>query len=152
MGLLEKVFPWLGHGRYEASPTAVSVGQVKALLIDSIGRLRVIAETAAVSVSYHDTVEPDDKAEIKSTPGSLHEIWGFNDGAETIYLQVHDSSGEPDEDTVPVLVFKLSPGAHFSWGLKGPRAFSNGIYWATSSTPGGYTPVAGTCVVGATYQ
>jgi hypothetical protein len=158
MAILDKVFRWLGHGRYWSSlPTATSNGGVVELLSDAYGRLRVVvdsttAPTAAV-VSYHDTVDPADKDEIKVTGGTLLALHGFNDSeSDTVYLQIHDASGEPDPDTVPVMVFRLEPGAHFAWGLDAGRTFTDGIYWATSSVCGGYTAVAGSVVLQAVYQ
>ena len=41
MGLLDRVFPWLGHGRYSSSPTPVTEGQVVALRCTPTGELLV---------------------------------------------------------------------------------------------------------------
>lgn len=147
------VLSWLIRGRYKVTPPALADGEAGEIRVDSSGRVLVVVDSATPpTVSYHDTVEPAGKAEIKATAGSLHELWGFNDGETTVYLQIHDSSGEPDPATVPVMVFKLAAGASFSFALKSPRAFTNGIYWAASEVPGGYTSAVASLVVGATYQ
>jgi hypothetical protein len=64
---------------------------------------------------------------------------GFLDtGASVQYVQFFDF-GAPNPGDTPIEVFRLSPGAAFSWTPALSRLWTNGLYVAVSSTPDTYT-------------
>lgn len=65
----------------------------------------------------------------------LYLMTGHNPGANA-YLLIFDNGGPVLAGAVPDQSFPIPSGAEFSWApSNGGRRFTNGIYWATSSTP-----------------
>lgn len=131
MGLLDKVFPWLGHGRYKASPSAVSNGQVAELLTDSVGRLIVVPSSSAYS--YHVSPALTSQGAIKTSAGSLRQLIVTNTGPDEAWIVVCNSTALPGSPEALVAAMKLLirvPGTNtVSLPLEADIPFSTGIYW-----------------------
>lgn len=72
---------------------------------------------------------------IKSTPGYLHGLTGYNAKTSTQFIQLHDGATLPADTAVPKVVFSVPASSSFSldYGPE-PRYFSTGIVVCNSST------------------
>lgn len=83
---------------------------------------------------------------VKSTPGVLFGLSGYNSKASAQFIQLHDASLLPAEAAIPVSVFTVAASSNFSldFGLKG-RKFDKGIVICNSSTAQTKTVGAADC-------
>lgn len=144
MGFLDKVFPWLGHGRYQAAPTPALEGTVKELLIDALGRLRVVVdgETALGATAVRQLTAAK-RGTLKGTPGSLVEVTVWNKGASPLWLQVHNKGSDVSNGDAAVDQVLVPAGATVGWRPAVPVACATQIRWAASTTPATCTLPAG---------
>lgn len=141
MTILDKVFRWMGHGRYWSSlPTAAANGDVVEMLVDPYGRQRVAVESVQPAGYARTGASLQHRNIVKASPGSLLEIYGFNSDDTNAYaLQIFDKATSPVNDDVPLVSIYLKPGDNFSFTPASPLIFATGIAWALSITPTKYT-------------
>jgi hypothetical protein len=133
-----QIFRWLGFARYNAAPPSTSDGQVSELQLDPAGRLRV--ETLCPTPTGTVRGAGVNVLEVKGAPGSLLEVYGFNDAASAVlYLMVFDQLTSPTNGTAPVDVFRLNAASSFDIGFSSPLVCENGIWLAASTTAGTLT-------------
>lgn len=144
MPIQDRVYPWLGHGRYlESDPTEVFDQAVLPLRTDAAGRLLVTTIGEAV-VSYTTASSTGPWGVSRSSPGVLGAIYASSLTEDNAYLQLFDlAAGPPATGAEPKHVFPLVAGAVVSAEPLGGLVFNTGITWAISSTATTYTPVAG---------
>lgn len=144
MSFLSKVFPWLGHGRYKASPTAVGDGQVAELLTDAVGRLRVLIDSAGPSgATPVRQLAGAKKGTLKAGAGSLLEVSLWNSSASPVWFQVHNKASDPANGETCVDQVLIPAGGSLGWRPMVPVACGTQVRWAASSTPGTLTLIAG---------
>jgi hypothetical protein len=131
-----QLFTWLAHGIYRASPTAVADGSAVQLLADSIGKLCVRVVGGPILAGYHRTTTPAIQASVKASSGAVVACWGFNKAATAMYVQLHNKATSVANNDVPTEQFLVPAGQPFSFQPPEPIAFSTGIQWAVSTTPG----------------
>lgn len=72
---------------------------------------------------------------VKSSYGVLYGFSGYNSSGNSYYIHVYDSSTQPAEGTVPVIVLKSGASGNFSYdGGKFGKYFSRGIVITNSTT------------------
>lgn len=149
MGLLDRVFPWLGHGRYQSAPTPASEGAVKELLIDAVGRLQVALSAAAPAgvVAVRQLTAANEGALKAAGPGSLVEVALWNNGAVALWFQVHDKSAAVTGGDACVDQVMVPAGGAIGWRPAVPVAAATRLRWAASTTPGTCT-VPGVAALG----
>lgn len=136
MSFLDQIHLWLGHGRYRSEPTAVANGEVAELLIDALGKLCIRVVGGPILAGYHRTTTPAIQASVKGSSGAVVACWGFNKGAVAVYVQLHNKASAVVDTNVPLEQFLVPAGQPFSFQPPEPIAFSTGIQWAVSTTPG----------------
>lgn len=144
MPIQDRVYPWLGHGRYlESDPTEVVDQQVLPFRTDAVGRLLVTTIGEAV-VSHATASSTGPWGVSRSSPGVLGAMYASSLTEDNAYLQIFDlAAGPPAGGATPKHVFPLVAGAVVSAEPLGGLAFDVGITWAISSTAATYTAVAG---------
>ena len=138
MDWTKQLFSWLGYGIFEASPTPVGDGQVRKLLIDSIGRLQVALGAPPVGQRV-TALLPGKAGLLKGSAGQLVELTVWNRAASGCWLQIHDSALAPSGGATPVDQIYLPPQSAFGWRPVGALACTHAIRWAASSTAGTLT-------------
>lgn len=72
---------------------------------------------------------------IKSSPGVLHSITGFNSKGTLQYIQLFNATSLPANGTVPTVMFMVNAFSNFSYSFDNSgRFFSSGIIICNSST------------------
>lgn len=72
---------------------------------------------------------------VKSSPGLLFSITGYNSKASGQFIQIHDCSSLPADGAVPAIFFTVATVSNFSiLFAAAPRAFTSGIVVCNSST------------------
>lgn len=72
---------------------------------------------------------------IKATPGTLYGLTGYNSYASSQFIQIHDATSLPIENSLPKVVFTVTPTSNFSYSAdKFGRFFTSGIVVCNSST------------------
>lgn len=142
MAILDKVFRWLGHGRYYSSlPTPASNGDVVEQLFDAYGRAVVVPGTTApsgVSAVRQKTAANTGTLKAAGT-GSLVEVSVWNSGSVTLWFQVHDkASGVSGGDTCVDQIL-VPAGGTVGWRPLVPVAATAQLRWAASTTAATYT-------------
>lgn len=137
---LQSTINFLAGGQYNAALTPVTSGQVAPLDMDAYGRLRVLPGQPVAGVdygtSYMDSGALVNSMVVKSTPGNLIQVTGFNDSASTVYMQIFNASSVPTNGTASRYSFRIAAGWNFSLDLTlRPRTFSTGIVIVGSTTP-----------------
>ena len=77
MTILDKVFRWLGHGRYWSTlPTAAASGDTVEALFDAYGRQRIVVDAASGSGSYSTYTHTGliYQAQVKESAGTVRQI------------------------------------------------------------------------------
>lgn len=145
MSVLDKVFRWLGHGRYRSSlPTAASNGDVVELLADAYGRLQVVfAAAAPVGATAVRQKTAAKKGTLKASAGSVLELAIWNSSASAVWFQVHDKASDPTNGETCVDQVMVPAGGSLGWRPLVPVACATQARWAASSTPGTLTLIAG---------
>ena len=71
----------------------------------------------------------------KSSPGTVYYVTGYNSGALTKFIQIHDAAALPADGAVPAVILSVAASSNFSlyFGTFG-RYFANGIVVCNSST------------------
>lgn len=146
MSILDKVFRWLGHGRYWSSlPTAAANGDIVELLTDAYGRLQFVAASVTYS-AYKPSAGADKKGVIKASAGSLRYVQVSSKDTAGCWFQVLNQATSPagGESTSIVLTVWIPAGESRAISLPADLAFSTGIAWAASTTMADCTLVSGT--------
>ena len=142
MAILDKVFRWLGHGRYSSTlPTALNNGDVGELLIDAYGRPRVLVESSAPpSATAVRQLTAASTGILKAAgTGTLYEVTVWNSGASALWFQVHDKASAVSPGDACVDQILVPAGASVGWRPAiGPSA-STQLRWAASTTASTYT-------------
>jgi hypothetical protein len=135
MSFIDKVFNWLGNGRYNATlPTLVN-GQVGEFQLDSAGRLRVVQDgSGAIASAFSRSTAGEHRRIVKAAPGYLVEASGYNDEDVAMYWQLHDSATYPASGAIPLESWRVGAGESFDFKWNTPTQFASGIVWAASET------------------
>ena len=143
---LNQVFNFLAGAQYATSPSAITPGSSGPLLCDQYARLYTVP-FVPVAGTPHGTLWADSGAlvtslTVKSTPGNVLQLIGYNAGAAG-FIQVHNAVSLPTNGTAPVYTFPVPAGVAFSLDLSArPRSFATGIVVVLSSTGPTLTSVA----------
>lgn len=139
MGWTDTLFPWLGHGRYNAAAPLLADGQPAEMQLDAAGRLRVVVEDGAAAAGTPARVLPTETASggvLASSGKKLLEILGHSQDDEPQYLMLFEANGVPADGATPKQVFRVpasSPCVSFTF-YEAPVSYAYGIAWAVSST------------------
>jgi len=149
MSLLDKVFLWLGHGRYYTSPSAASNGDAVPFLVDAQGRLQVATAPAAPAgvTAVRQLTAANTGALKDAGTGSLVEVTLWNSGSVALWFQVHDNVDAIDPGDTCVDQVMVPAGGALGWRPAVPVAASARLRWAASTTPATYT-APGTAALG----
>lgn len=129
----ETVFRWLAHLRYRSEPTAVSEGEAVEQLADRYGRARVVVEQTVPSGATYTRCRGASQLVAKASAGNLLELWGFNDEASVVYVQLHNASSLPSNGATPLEVLRVPAGGSFSFAPSAPLSFTTGLVIVASS-------------------
>lgn len=149
MTILDKVFRWMGHGRYSSSlPTAAANGDVVEFLVDPYGRLQVISASAApTGVTAVRQLTAASTGSLKSAgAGSLVEVSLWNSSAAAIWYQVHDKASAVSGGDACIDQIMVPAGGSVGWRPAVPVAASTQLRWAASTTAATYTAPGAHCV------
>lgn len=112
------------------------------LSCDLNGVLWVRTDGVASTAWEYQAVPASDGAFIQAGVGrTLKNIYGFNDSANTVYVQLFDALLVNPGDS-PVMTFLVLPNGQFSWQSDSGKLFANRIVFEVSSTRDTYTPLA----------
>jgi hypothetical protein len=141
MAILDKVFRWLGHGRYYSSlPTPASNGDVVEQLFDAYGRAVVVPGTTAPSgVTATRQLTAANTGALASGAASLVEVSVWNSGAVALWFQVHDKSAAVGSGDACVDQVYVPAGGTVGWRPLVPVAATTRLRWAASTTASTYT-------------
>lgn len=144
MPVQDRIYPWLGHARYqEDDPTGVQDLDVLPFRCDDRGRLLVASATADTSAPI-ETYATATWSGVRGTAGVLVAIYAGSLTSDDYFLQLFDlASGPPTGGATPRHVFPLIGGAVVSVEPLGGLSFGTGIVWAISSTATTYTAIMG---------
>lgn len=143
MSLLDRIFPWLGHGRYQASPPTLVDQAVAAFRLDALGRLLVTFEGEA-AIAWTQVSSTGTYAVVRSSAGIVGGLYAASLVEDDTYLQLFNlAAGPPAGGATPAHVFPLVAGGVVSIEVLAGLSFSTGCVWAISSTPTTYTAVGG---------
>lgn len=148
MSVLDKVFRWLGHGRYRSSlPTAASNGDVVEQLVDAYGRLQVVfAAAAPVGATAVRQKTAAQRGTLKASAGSVLELAVWNNSEEPVWVQIHDKASAASNGETCVDQVYCPAGGTVGWRPLVPVACATQVRWAASTTPGTLTEVGSNCV------
>jgi hypothetical protein len=89
----------------------------------------------ARNLNYYDSTALEASAVVKSTPGTLFSLTGYNDNTASQYIQIHNAASLPADTAVPAIVLTVNPKDNFHYDLAEiGRWFSTGIVICNSST------------------
>jgi hypothetical protein len=72
---------------------------------------------------------------LKSSPGNLYKIFGYNSKGSAQFIQVHNATSAPADTAVPLITFTVPATSNFMLDLGViPKPFSAGIVVCNSST------------------
>lgn len=143
MSLLDRIFPWLGHARYYATPPDGPVldSAVLPLRADATGAL-VVTTLSEAAVTYTQHAATAAHSTVRAAPGNLAALYATNLSEDVVAFQLFNlASSPPAPGQVPQHVFAVAPGAVLSIEALGGLAFSTGITWALSGNPLVYAPM-----------
>jgi hypothetical protein len=136
MGWETAIFNWLGSGRYNATPPTLAPGSLGEFQLDANGSLKV--RFADPVVQWVDPTSLAAGGVIKSSAGSLYQLFGSNEGSNKTWVQVFDATSVPnggEGGPTPIFTIPVEAQATFSLELPRGRSFASGIVWAASSSP-----------------
>lgn len=111
------------------------------LSCDLNGVLWVRTDGVSSTAWEYQAVPAIDVAFIQNAIGkTLKNIHGFNDSANTVYVQLFDSLVVNPGDS-PVMTFLVLSNGQFSWQSDTGRLFASKMLFAISSTRDTYTPL-----------
>ena len=87
------------------------------------------------NVTYYDSSAYEASAVVKSSPGTIFSIVGYNSKTSAQFIQIHDASSLPEDTTAPKISFTAPAKSNFfyDFGEIG-RQCSTGIVVCNSST------------------
>ena len=134
-----QIFNFLAGGQYNSSPTAITPGSTGPVMVDQYGRLYTAPFVPVAGVSlgttWADSGALVNSLNVKTTPGNLLQVVGFNDTASVVYLHIFNAASLPANGTAPRTAFKIAANANFSFDLSArSRSFATGIVLAGSTT------------------
>lgn len=71
---------------------------------------------------------------VKSAPGVLYGLTGYNSKASAQFIQIHDDDALPSNTAVPKITFTVAASSNFSIEFGRGRKFDVGIVVCNSST------------------
>lgn len=144
MTILDKVFLWLGHGRYWATPAAASDGDAVALLVDNIGQPRVRVAGGPLITGYVQALAAAANGVVLAAPCKLVYAHGFNKGSGALYVGLYNRTTVPSGSGVaPLRQFLVPAGGSFSFFPPEPITYGTGLVWAASSAAGEWSSPGG---------
>lgn len=149
MSILDKVFRWLGHGRYSSSlPTAASNGDVLETLVDAYGRTRVVVDSSSpLGATPVRQLTAALTGTLKAAgAGSFVEAAIWNSGAAPLWFQIHDKASAVSGGDACVDQVMVPAGGSLGWRPAVPVAATLQLRWAASTVPGTYTAPGAACV------
>lgn len=152
MSVLDSVFKWLGHARYNATAPTLTDGSQGELQCTKDGRLKVdIASTGATVWSSPGAATSE--RVVKASTGTIYRLMLTNTGASDVHVFLFNAAARPLNGSTAEIVppLKLTPGGsgEIDFELR-PFAASVGIYWGASSTAGTFTYDSGATILVAT--
>ena len=114
---------------------------------NTIGNVGVVGNNTSTTTAYAASLT------IKAGSGALYLLNGFNSKTSGQFIQIHNTTAQPANGVVPVVLFYVPANSNFSFdfGIYG-RAFSTGIFVINSSTGPTLTPGSSDCWFDATYK
>lgn len=142
MGWEKAIFNWLGAGRYNPTPPTLTPGSLGELQLDANGSLKV--RFADPLVQWVDPTSLASSCLVKSSAGSLYQLFGSNEGYSKTWVQIFDLSSVPEGGgeggPVPRFTIPVEANSTFSLELPRGRSFTNGIVWVASQYAASYSP------------
>ena len=137
-------------------PTVSANADAARLLTNKNGALAIVnlpESCKAYAPSNATTTAYANSLVVKSTPGTLYMVTGYNSSNSDQFIQIHDASSLPSDGATPKIIFFVPSKNNFSFDLgQYGRFFDVGIVICTSST--GPTKAIGTaadCWIDAQY-
>lgn len=139
----DTVFKFLSLARYTSITPTLAEGEAGELRLDSTGRLLVAPQPT--NTLWQDSGPSVAERVVKGSAGRLFQIFGRNTGGSVAYVFIFNATARPANGSTAHLFtpIKVAPGDHFSIELERPRAFSQGLFWSSSSTDGAFTYASG---------
>lgn len=128
---LELLFKWLGHARYNLTPSVVADGELAELQADSRGALRT---NPKVKTTYTKPTALAASAIVHTAPCRLVELHAENASASDRFLQIFDGTTLPTDGTAPHYCVKIPAGGQISLTFDTELTLASGMVWCTSST------------------
>ena len=137
--MLNTMFEWLGHARYNATPPSTQTGQPVELQCDAQGNLSVNV-AAYGSSNWYDSSGLRAQGIIATAPARLASFHASNENRSAkMWLMLFNKASLPNTGDIPVYQIPMLAGWDFTMNLRAPRLFGAGISWGASSTAGSYT-------------
>lgn len=87
------------------------------------------------NVSYDDSVAYEASAIVKSTPGTIFSITGYNSKTSAQFIQLHDSATLPADTAIPKVILSVPASSNFFYDFGEIGRFcEKGIVVCNSST------------------
>lgn len=152
MSVLDSIFDWLGHARYNATAPTAADGEQVELQCTKDGRLKVdIASTGATVWSSPGAATSE--RIVKASSGTIYRLMVSNSGGSDVFLFLCNASARPVDgstaEIVPPLKIPAGGSGEIDFELR-PYNATAGVYWGASSTHGTFTYSAGATLLVAT--
>lgn len=144
MSVLDSVFKWLAHARYNVTTPTYSDGDQAELQTTSSGRLKVDAVLGADDGAKLWSLSGAATSEriVKASSGKLFRVLASNPGASVAYLFLYNSATRPTNGSTAAIVppIAIAAGSDATVDLQiDPYDCTVGIYWGASSTHDDFT-------------
>lgn len=103
--------------------------------VDDSGVERLAVSAVTPTTSNATTTALATSLVIKASAGTLYRLTGVNTNAATRYIQIHNTTSQPADASVPAVVIEVPAGKSFTYdpGIYG-RRFATGITVVNSTT------------------
>lgn len=126
--------------------TEATLASVDSKLGGNLGTKEMPDSTSTFTPSNVSTTAYANSIMVKTSPGVLYSLSGYNSSTSPQFIQIHNSASAPVDGAVPVIIFSVPEESNFSFSAdKFGRYFSNGIAICNSSTGPTLTIGASNC-------